>query len=367
MQVPVGEVFMYIITNRKVDPSGTGLKKLGTTISEKGPNELRLVKATKAGKEWRITVLPDKMTNAMKREIGIPAKVDVFSSRYVAKKVLNLAREKNRAVVIFVHGYNNDIEDVLERADGLSRNYNVEVLPFSWPANGGGVLNISGTLSYKSDKRDALASVGALNQTLAKLQEILDETDREIIDRITAVAHRRYPRRAEIRDSFIAEKAEQECHLRINLMLHSMGNYLFKHLLKSSVYEGTRLLFDNVLLVAADTNNKDHAQWVDKIQCRNRVYITINEMDKALRASRIKAGEEQQARLGHFPYNLYSQQAVYVNFTRTEKVGDSHAYFEGHPIENDRVRGFFAAALNGETAEIGLPYDESTRMYMIPG
>jgi esterase/lipase superfamily enzyme len=358
---------MYIVTNRKVDPSGIGLKKLGSTISGKGPNELRLAQATRTGKEWTITVLPDKMTAAMKREVDVPDKGDVFSSRYVAKQVLNLVHEKNRAVVIFVHGYNNDIEDVLERADGISRNYNVEVIPFSWPANGGGVLNISGTLSYKRDKRDALASVGALNQVLAKFQEILDETDRETMHRITALAHRRYPRRAEMRDRFIAEKAERECNLRISLMLHSMGNYLFKHLLKSSVYEGTRLLFDNVLLVAADTNNKNHAQWVDKIQCRNRVYITINENDKALRVSRIKAGEEQQARLGHYTYNLNSQQAVYVNFTRTAKVGDSHAYFEGVPIENDRVRRFFAAALNGETAEIGLPYDESTRMYTIPG
>jgi esterase/lipase superfamily enzyme len=358
---------MYIVTNRKVDPAGIGSKKLGSTISEKGPNELRLVEARKTGKEWTISVLPDKMTTAMKREVGISAQGDVFSSRYVARKVLNLAREKDRAVVIFVHGYNNDIEDVLERAEGISRNYNVEVIPFSWPANGGGVLNISGTLSYKSDKRDALASVGALSQVLAKFQEILEETDRETMHRITMLAHRRYPRRAEIRNRFIAEKAERECNLRISLMLHSMGNYLFKHLLKSSVYEGTRLLFDNVLLVAADTNNKGHAEWVDKIQCRNRVYITINENDKALRASRIKAGEEQQARLGHYPYNLYSQQAVYVNFTRTAKVGDSHAYFEGVPVENDRVRGFFADALNGKAAEIGLPYDESTRMYTIPG
>jgi esterase/lipase superfamily enzyme len=348
---------MYIVTNRRVDPAMTGLKKLGATMSEKGPNELRLVEARKRGKEWTLTVLPDKLTAAMKRQVGIDAAGDVFASRYAAREVLASARKNSRAVVIFVHGYNNDIEDVLERADGLSSNYNVEVVPFSWPANGGGVLNISGALSYKSDKRDALASVGALNQMLAKMQEILDETDSETMDRITALAYRRYPRRA--------ENAERECRLKISLMLHSMGNYLFKHLLKSSAYEGTRLLFDNVLLVAADANNKDHAQWVDKIQCRNRVYITINENDKALRVSRLKAGEEQEARLGSYPYNLDSQRAVYVDFTRTEKVGDSHAYFEGAPMENDRVRTFFKAALNGETAEIDLKYDESTRMYRL--
>ena len=73
-------------------------------------------------------------------------------------------------------------------------------------------------------------------------------------------------------------------------------------MLGSSVYLGTRLLFDNVILAAADTNNERHADWVDKIRCRKRVFITINENDGALLASRIKSGPEQLARLGHYTH-----------------------------------------------------------------
>ena len=41
-------------------------------------------------------------------------------------------------LLLFVHGFNNDLDDVLERAAGLEARYGVEVLCFSWPANGGG-------------------------------------------------------------------------------------------------------------------------------------------------------------------------------------------------------------------------------------
>ena len=117
---------------------------------------------------------------------------------------------------------------------------------------------------------------------------------------------------------------------------------------------------------AADTNNLDHAHWVDQIRCRNRVYITINEDDSALRVSRMKAGDQQRARLGHYTYGLDSSQGVYVNFTKTKHVGDSHAYFEGDPVEkNPRVKAFFQAAVNGETAETPLPYNAAKNLYGI--
>jgi hypothetical protein len=80
----------------------------------------------------------------------------------------------------------------------------------------------------------------------------------------------------------------------------------------------------------------------------------------------MKAGEEQQARLGHWPYSLDSRRAVYVNFTNARGVGDSHAYFEGKPAEsNPDVRQFFDLALNGSVAEDGLDYDVARNMYRI--
>ena len=366
---------MFLVTNREVNIKRKDLEAFGSKPNSLGPNELRLVEATRTGKKWRIDVLPDTIEDEMAKEVGLEPEIDpdtnepkpIYASRYVARKVLarvNPAmiggRGKGRSLVFFVHGFNNDVGAVLDRAELLQKNYGVEVIPFTWPANGGGV---HGVVSYKSDKRDALASTGALDRCLGKLNDYLQEIHKEHERNIEREAEKRYSNDAEKWDRFFTSRAEQWCPFSVNIILHSMGNYLFKHLLKSSSYRGNLLIFDNVILAAADTNNEAHAEWVDRIQCRGRIFVTINEKDGALLASRLKMGEQQKARLGHYPYGLNSERAVYVDFTQEPKVGDSHAYFEGEPLENERVRRFFRAAINGERAEERLHYDVARNLY----
>ena len=149
-------------------------------------------------------------------------------------------------------------------------------------------------------------------------------------------------------------------------MFHSMGNYLYKSMLKSSITEGNQLVFDNVVLVAADTNSKGHIEWVDKIRCRKRCYITINENDHALGISRAKFGEQQLARLGHYIRNLNSRQVYYINLTDAAWVKDSHSYFDKKVAgKNTKVFGFFDDALNGEFAEKKLKYRSSGNYYEV--
>jgi esterase/lipase superfamily enzyme len=254
---------------------------------------------------------------------------------------------------------------VLDRARELESLYGVEVLAFSWPANGGG---IAGAVSYKSDKRDAKASIGALDRVLEYMQSILHGFNRDAIDLVRAEAETKFPNDPEKQDFYVAAVVQKDCPFTVNAMFHSMGNYLYKHLLLSTSSGGTGLIFDNVVLAAADANNADHALWVDRIRCRSRVYVTINEDDKALSLSRMKTGDDQKARLGHYLYGLDSSQGVYVNFTDVRGVGDSHAYFEGGPVKNSRIKRFFLEAFNGRRAESGanLDFDAATNMYRFP-
>lgn len=366
---------MFIVTNREVDETRTDLKAFGSKPNSLGPNELRLAEATRTGKKWRVKVLPDKIDDATAKKAGLKAEIDpqtnkpkpIYASRYAARKILarvNPAmvggRAKGRNLLFFVHGFNNNVEAVLDRAEQLEKNYGVEVIPFTWPANGGGV---HGVASYKSDKRDALASTGALDRCLGKLDNYLQEIHQEHVRNVESEANKRFPDDAEKWDQFFSAQADRWCPFSVNMMLHSMGNYLFKHLLKSSTYRGNLLIFDNVVLASADTNNEAHAEWVDRIQCRGRIFITINEKDGALLASRLKMGEQQKARLGHYPYGLNSEHGVYVDFTKEPKVGDAHAYFEGSALKNDRTRRFFDEAMNGERAEQRLDYDVARNMY----
>lgn len=366
---------MFIVTNREVDESRGDLGAFGSRPNALGPNELRLAEATRSGRTWRVRVLPDQISDAMAREVGLVREVDpatgqkkpIYASRYVARKLLarvnpSMAggRGAGRNLVLFVHGFNNDVKAVLDRAEQMEKNYGVEVVPFTWPANGGGV---HGVASYKSDKRDALASTGALDRVLGRLHDYLQEIHAEHVRHIEREADRRFPDDAEKWDRFFTSQAERWCPFSVSMVLHSMGNYLYKHLLKSSTYRGNLLIFDNVALIAADTNSAGHPEWVDEIQCRGRVFITLNEKDGALLASRLKMGEQQKARLGHFPYGLTARRAVYVDVTGAAHVGDSHAYFEGAPLRNARIRRFFDEAFNGQAAEARLHYDVARNMY----
>lgn len=369
---------MFVITNRCVFPDKKGFAIFGKRPSERGPNELRLARVNRVSGKWKIQLLPDELDDTTLAEINVQREFDergnpipVYASRYVAYHLLKAVNPKRmgikggrgRNLVFFVHGFNNTVKDVVERAEKLEKTYGVEVLVFTWPANGGGARGVT---DYLSDKRDARASVGALDRCLAKLDSYLADFNDAWLKEIMCQARDKHGDDAEKRDEFIARMIRRGCPFTVNLFLHSMGNYLFKQVMKSGVYRGGRLIFDNVVLAAADVNNLDHALWVDRICSRNRIYITINENDFALGASRMKAGEQQLARLGHCTHNLDSRLAVYVDFTHAAHVRNSHSYFEGKAVEkNPRVKEFFHQALNGECAEYSISYDEAKRLYRL--
>ena len=78
---------MFIVTNRAVDESASGLDKLGPKPNAEGPNELRLVEVEKKAGSWGITILPDTITDKMKREVGLTGEDTVYASRYVARRL----------------------------------------------------------------------------------------------------------------------------------------------------------------------------------------------------------------------------------------------------------------------------------------
>ena len=363
---------MFIVTNRNIlKYKGTDFDVVGDLCNEKGPAELRLLEANKNGSKWNIQVLPDKASPEMLAylEIAKPktGEQPVFGSAYAFQKIVDscIADPENpRHIVFFVHGFNNNLKDVVIRCDEIARNYGVEVVAFSWPANGGGARGVA---SYLDDKRDAQASVVAFDRALDKARALLQKLRAEAIEKITKAATKRFPDQGERFRALLTRKAEENCPIRTTLMLHSMGNYLLERTLKSSALRGHLPLFDNIAMCSADVNNPGHKEWVEQLQPRNRLYVTINEDDAALKASRLKGGDEQLARLGHWTSNLNASQAVYVDFTNANEVGSSHAYFEGDALENASVKAFFTAALQGLRAEqdAGLPYDAARNIYRV--
>lgn len=357
---------MYVITNRKIS-SSKGLKCFGKTPNAKGPNELRLIKVDEVNGEWITTPVDDKLSTKKvlklksKYHLDIDTSIPWYGSLEVACQLFEQAKQEKKSILFFVHGYNNDIHDILKTSEEIKKLYNVIVVPFSWPANGGGV--ISGTASYLSDKSDARASAGALNRTVRIIQQLHLILTRSMQLKNQKEAKQRHPDNPNAAAALFTRLMESDCSVTLNLMCHSMGNYLLKHTFCTSENYTSELVFDNVCLVAADTNNEEHKLWVDKLDVRKRVYVVINENDSALKASRIKPGREQKARLGHYLMKLNSPNAMYIDLTDLKYVGTQHTYFKGDATNNTVLKSLFSGIFNGQSVEHLADYHTDLNTY----
>ena len=353
---------MYLVTNRSVS-NGSTIRVFGNKPNPKGPNELRIVEVTKVDKKYKVSAVKDELSAAQIKTLAKDYHLDIdtnlqwHGSLEVACKLYARAAKENKSILFFVHGYNNDVSDVLSSAEQLEALYDVIVVPFTWPANGGGA--ISGTASYLSDKTDARASSGAFNRFVGKIHYFHSLLSQTNVDTIKDKVERRYrgKKNPMAGANLYSRLVDQACSVKINLLCHSMGNYLLKHSLKTSDNVTSNLIFDNINLVAADTNNASHENWTDTIDVRNRIHVIINENDAALRASRIKPGREQKARLGHFLKNLNSKHLVYIDVTDAEGVGNEHSYFKGRAVtQNANLKALFNDLFNGQSVEKRLTY-----------
>ena len=361
---------MFIVTNRGIKSQrGSASSVFKDTPNTKGPNELRVAEVSIKSGRWEVELLADRITKTeskaliKKYNLELNPKGQYYRDLAVACELMQRARDEKKNILIFVHGYNNDVNDVLTRAHELEKRYKVIVLPFSWPANGGG---IKGLVSYKDDKKDAMTSTGALDRFLSFVNKNLLLLTQNNLKILYTEAHKKHPLDSEKRDILYARLVEKSCPFTVNLMTHSMGNYIFKQVMRSSISQGTGLMFHNIIMVAADTNNQGHAQWVDKMRFHKRLYLTINENDRALAASRMKSGQDQLSRLGHKLSGLNAVNAHYVNFTGASNVGSSHAYFEGDAASRDSViQQFFMRAFNGKPADELLDYQADKNCYRL--
>ena len=356
---------IYVVTNRNLDSSKRKLGKFGPNPSSLGPNHLRLVRV---GTSNSVQILDDELspedveTLKEKYELSIDSDKTWYASLRVACELFDEACKTERHILLFVHGYNNDMEDVIATARKLQTQYKAIVVPFSWPANGGAPL--SGRLAYLSDKWDARVSLVALDRVVCKIaayHRIFTEGQLEVIRK--KVLHLE-PNNFARAQSLFTRKMEENCKTTINLMCHSMGNYLLKYAVTSSTSYLRRLVFDNVCLIAADVNNPGHDRWVEEIPVRNRLYVVINEKDFALKWARRKPGPEQKARLGHHLKNLVARNAYYIDVSQSAHVGSAHSYFQGEvPDANAAIRQLFSTMFEGGDAEKALQFDSSANVY----
>jgi esterase/lipase superfamily enzyme len=229
--------------------------------------------------------------------------------------------------LLFIHGFNVSFKAAVESAAQIgeryaklsNKTYQPNIFVFSWPSDG--VVT-----SYINDRHDAEASGYAFARGLMKLASFLKSSD-----------------------------SEEACQQKINLIAHSMGNYVLRHALQQAqkIANGASLsrIFDNIVLTAADEDN-DTFEFEHKLaklpELAQRITVYFNNGDLALAASDLTKGNPD--RLGHDgpgkPHQIPAK-VVIVDTSDVVKGISEHSYH----VKEDKVAKDIIAVLQGEGSD----------------
>ena len=317
---------IIVVSNRNVNDNATDETLFGERANAKGLDEIRLATAdfSEVSQSWTLSLLPE--TDADLNSGNRP-------SHQLFEEVIQNIRDRQlkKNWVFFIHGFNQSFLDSLTACQEIQKLYNVNVITFSWPANPGGFV----TNEYQRARQAARASSNALDRTL----EILG----------------RYLASRTLEDM-------QNCPISLNLLVHSLGNFLVENFIRDPVFSGETRIFDNIIFHQADVDNATHTQWIDRIQHGRRIYITLNEADSVLKASDVI----NPGRLGNTLEGLSAARAIYLDFSNGKNVRRSHNFFDGQ-IENATIKAIFERLLNGQRGEevSGLTRVPNTNLYRL--
>ena len=248
-------------------------------------------------------------------------------SKALLTQLRETMREQTLDSLLFIHGFNVTFKVAIESAAKMgerysrlsSTNYQPNIFVFSWPSNGK-------LTDYNNDRIDAEASGYAFARGLEKLAEFLRNSN-----------------------------GKQACQQKINLIAHSMGNYVLRFALQQAqVISRSALLprlFNEIVLVAADedSNAFEHDHKLARLpELAQRITIYFNTEDRALIASDITKGNPE--RLGNSgprkPHQLPGKVAI-VDVSDVVRGNIEHSYH----VDDDNVAKDILAVLQGQNSE----------------
>ncbi len=309
---------MLVVTNRRLENEKADNESMfGENPNINGPAEVRLAWAEKQGKKWNLSLITEPP--------GVRS--DNLPSKKVFRAFKKSLIDANKNCVFYVHGYNKTFEESISQGWELQKRYGVGVLVFSWASNPGGIPPIE----YPKARAIAGASSPAIDMTLEKLGR------------------------------YMCEEADADCGISLNLLTHSLGNYLLQRFVEKPLFSGETRIFDNLILHQADVDSEGHEVWVDKLRYARRVYATINERDKILDLSDIVNPD----RLGNTASGLISSRAIYLDFTDADKVNKAHQLFGKTADKNPVIKEYFSLVFNGKPGEAipGIQFNPGKNAY----
>lgn len=312
---------LLVITNRNIVTNDKRTESFGERVNEQGPCELRLAWVKKEEFGWEVEVIEEG--------IGSP---DHAPSKEAIAGYLQELKDNDKDCVFYIHGFFKTFEESIDQAHRISVLYDVGVIVFSWPSKP--ARSWVGD-QYQEAKCIASVSVAALDRTFEKFCSVIDQ------------------------------KIEDRQGFSINLLIHSLGNYMFEKYIRDPIFQRETRVFDNIVLNAPDVDHKGHRQWMEKLKYSKRVYVTINEDDDILGLSRA-VNPDRLGNTANIPKSK-SKRVVCFDVSNGKDVDGKHEHFGATSEVNVAVKRFFDRALHGKR---GLPcrgttFDSWTKAYVL--
>jgi len=200
-------------------------------------------------------------------------------------------QDRTKPWVIFVHGFNQEPLDNMDKARALAAYHGVNVIAFAWPAKPLDQL-MTWNGAIKSTAKDVLADLSGTKMLVNLTKKLffsylkdkwnnyepaIANAEKSKTDFIAAI-------------SLINENQSLISNKPPVLLIHSMGNYLLENAMTG--IESLPMKFSNIILHQGDADSPDY-NWVEKLldslddtlDNPAKAYLTINYADFVLGAS----------------------------------------------------------------------------------
>jgi hypothetical protein len=240
-----------------------------------------------------------------------------------------------RPVLVYLHGNSNTPAKCFERCASLEARYDVEVVGFSWAAEG---LQCDGDPLARLPAPDMPAEEGEL----AAISPLNRNTAAGV-----QLARRYHQARTNAEDSVdaLARLLRHVATARLlsndrpfSLAAHSLGAHFLQHALEVPGASESIGAAHNVVLLAPCVRADGHAGWVHQLRPRGRTYITFHKGDSVLFGAFVADGANQE-KLGTAPGTdlLPGPAFRYVSFTNAAVGLGAHRYFIERVSDESRL------------------------------
>ncbi|WP_430813701.1 alpha/beta hydrolase [Carboxylicivirga sp. RSCT41] len=214
--------------------------------------------------------------------------------------------------LFYVHGYGKAIDDVIERSLLIQKQYDVRVIFFYWP--------------YRNSK--------GRQTNLRQAKRIISDYQQQFNFFLS------------LRNEFAGKYPDA----KVSLMAHSLGNQFIEDYAMQFAAGGSGHPFDNVILNSAAVDDKNHIQWLARLNIQNNIYIISNKHDFLLRGLQLFTHSKRP--LG---VRVKSERLSNVNYIdmsdiigRQKPRHNSHSFFTGDMTDSkDEVFAMYQQLFNG--------------------